>query len=175
MHGEITFYVLAGIAILSAGMMVTRKKAFYGCLYLGLSLLAGAGIFLQLYASLLFFAQLVAIVCGAVGVIVFAVEAATLNVALAGERRRRVRAAGIGVTLILMLLVVSAALQSRLLQPGESLTALLPREPTGSPTRAIELIKFLWRGELLELTLVLFIVVIAGVGVRATFQKRVKI
>ena len=67
MHGEITFYVLAGIAILSAAMVVTRRKAFYGSLYFGLSLLASSGIFLQLYAPLLFVAQLVAIACGSAG------------------------------------------------------------------------------------------------------------
>ena len=41
------------------------------------------------------------------------------------------RAAAIGVTLVLMLHIVSAALQSRLLQPGENLTVLLPRGPVG--------------------------------------------
>jgi NADH:ubiquinone oxidoreductase subunit 6 (subunit J) len=56
MHGEITFFVLAGIAILSAAMVVTRRKALYGALYFGLSLLASSGIFLQLYAPLLFVA-----------------------------------------------------------------------------------------------------------------------
>src|ERR1700730_15980018 len=85
MHGEITFYVLASIAILGAAMAVTRRKAFYAALYFGLSLLASAGIFLQLYAPLLFVAHLVAIACGMLGIILFAVEVSTLNAALGGE------------------------------------------------------------------------------------------
>jgi len=91
MRGEITFYVLAGIAILSAAMVVTRRKAFYAFLYFGLSLLASSGIFLQLYAPLLFVAQLMAIACGMLGIILFAVEVSTMNVALAsagGSDRR---------------------------------------------------------------------------------------
>jgi NADH-quinone oxidoreductase subunit J len=171
MHGEITFYVLAGIAILSAAMVVTRRKAFYGALYLGLSLLASAGIFLQLYAPLLFVAQLVAIACGVLGTILFAVEVSTLNVALAGEPRWRPRAAAIAVTLVLMLEIVSAALLGRLLQPGENLTVLLPRRPLATPLRAVELMKFFFGNELLPLVLIFFMLLIAGVGLRATFQK----
>ena len=174
MYGEITFYVLAGIAIFSAAMAVTRRKAFYGSLYFGLGLLASSGIFLQLYAPLLFVAQLVAIACGMLGIILFAVEVSTLNIALGGEPRWRPRTAVIAVTLILMLHMVSAALQNRLLQPGENLTVLLPRGPIGSPPRAMELMKFLLSNELLPLTLILFILLIGGVGFRATFQKRAR-
>ncbi len=172
MHGEITFYVLAGIAIMSAAMVVTRRKAFYASLYFGLSLLASSGIFLQLYAPLLFVAQLMAIACGMLGMILFAVEVSTLNVALAGESRWRPRAAVIAVTLVLMLQIVSATMLSRLLQPGENLTVLLPRGPIATPPRAVELMNFFFGNELLPLTLILFMLVIAGVGFRATFQKK---
>jgi NADH:ubiquinone oxidoreductase subunit 6 (subunit J) len=172
MHGEIIFYVLAGIAIMSAAMVVTRRKAFYASLYFGLSLLASSGIFLQLYAPLLFVAQLMAIACGVLGIILFAVEVSTLNVALAGESRWRARAAVIAVTLVLMLQIVSVALLGRLLRPGENLTVLLPRGPIATPPRAVELMRFFFGNELLPLTLILFMLVIAGVGFRATFQKK---
>jgi len=172
MHGETTFYVLAGIAIMSAAMVVTRRKAFYAALYFGLSLLASSGIFLQLYAPLLFVAQLMAIACGMLGIILFAVEVSTLNVALAGESRWRPRAAAITVTLVLMLQIVSATLLGRLLPPGENLTVLLPHGPIATPPRAVELMKLFFGNELLPLTLILFMLVIAGVGLRATFQKK---
>jgi NADH:ubiquinone oxidoreductase subunit 6 (subunit J) len=172
MHGEITFFVLAGIAILSAAMVVTRRKALYGALYFGLSLLASSGIFLQLYAPLLFAAQLMAIACGMLGIILFAVEVSTLNVALAGEPRWRPRAAAIAVTVILMLLVVTAALLGRLLQPGENLTVLLPRGPVASPPCAGDLMKFFLSNEFLPLLLIIFMLLIAGVGFRATFQNK---
>ena len=172
MHGEITFCILSGIAIVSAAMVVTRRKAFYGALYFGLSLLASAGIVLQLYAPLLFAAQAIALACGMLGIILFAVEVSTLNVALAGEDRWRPRATAIAVTLILMLHIVSAALQYHLLQPGENLIALLPRGPIAAPPRAVELMKFAWSNELLPLMLILFMALIGWVGFRAIFQKR---
>jgi len=172
MRGEITFYVLAGIAILSAAMVVTRRKAFYAFLYFGLSLLASSGIFLQLYAPLLFVAQLMAIACGMLGIILFAVEVSTMNVALAGEPRWRARAAAIAVILVLMVHVVSAALLGRLLQPGENLTVLLPRGPVAAPPRAVELMKVFLSNELLPLVLIIFMLLIAGVGFRSTFQKK---
>jgi NADH:ubiquinone oxidoreductase subunit 6 (subunit J) len=151
---------------------VTRRKTFYGCVYFGLSLLASSGIFLQLHAPLLFMAQLVAMACGVLGIILFAVEVSTVNVALSGEHRWGTRAAAIAVTLLLMLHIVSAALQNRLLQPGENLTVLLPRVPVASAPRAGELMKFLFGNELLPLALILFILLIGGVGFLATFQKR---
>ena len=172
MHGEITFYLLAGIAIMSAAMVVTRRKAFYASLYFGLGLLASSGIFLQLYAPLLFVAQLMAIACGVLGIILFAVEVSTLNMALAGESHWRPRAAVIAVTLVLMLQIVLATLLGRLLQPGENLTVLLPRGPIATPPHAVELVKLFFGNELLPLTLILFMLVIAGVGFRATFQKK---
>src|ERR1700704_4449334 len=169
MHGEITFYVLAGIAILSAAMVVTRRKAFYGSLYFGLSLLASSGIFLQLYAPLVLIAQLIAMACLVLGIILFAVEVSTLNIALAGEPRWRLRAATIAVTLLLVLPIVSVTLQ-----PGENPTVLLPRGPLAAPPHAGELGKFFMSNELLPLALILFILLIGGVGLRATFQKRVR-
>src|ERR1700686_3503155 len=172
MHGEITFYVLTGIAILGAALAVTRRKASLAALYFALSLLASSGIFLQLYAPLLFVAQLVAIACGMLGIILFAVEVSTLNVALAGEPRWRPRAAAISVTVILMLLVVTAALLGRLLQPGENLTVLLPRAPVATPPRAEDLMKFSLSNDLLPLLLIIFMLLIAGVGFRATFQNK---
>jgi NADH:ubiquinone oxidoreductase subunit 6 (subunit J) len=172
MHGEITFYVLAGIAVVSAAMVVTRRKGFYASLYFGLTLLATSGIFLQLYAPLLFVAQFMAIGCGVLGIILFAVEVSTLSVALAGEPRWIPRAAAIAVTVVLMLHSVSAALLGRLLQPGEDLTVLLPRGPIATAPRAVEVIKLFFSNELLPLVLIFFMLLIAGVGFRATFQKK---
>jgi len=172
MHGEITFYVLAGIAILGAALAVSRKRAFYASLYFALSLLASAGIFLQLYAPLLFVAQLVAIACGMLGLILFAVEVSTINIALVREHRWRPRATAFAIGVVLMLLIVSAALQSVRLQPGENLTVLLPQGPLAATPRARELMKFLFSNELLPLLLILFIVLIGCVGFGAVFQKR---
>jgi hypothetical protein len=129
---------------------------------------------LQLYAPLVLIAQLIAMACLVLGIILFAVEVSTLNIALAGEPRWRPRAAAIAVTLLLVLHIVSATLQNRVLQPGENPTVLLPHGPLAAPPRAGELVKFFMSNELLPLALILFILLIGGVGLRATFQKRAR-
>jgi len=48
----------------------------------------------------------------------------------------------------------------------------LPRGPVATPPRAAELMKFFFSNELLPLLLILFILFVAGVGFRATFEKR---
>jgi hypothetical protein len=63
-------------------------------------------------------------------------------------------------------------LQNRLLQPGENLTVLLSHGSIAAAPRVAELMKFFFSNELLPLTLILFILLIAGVGFRATFQKK---
>ena len=60
MLSEVTFFILAGVAILSAALMVSRRKTLYSSALFALTLLATSGIFLQLHAPLLLAAQFVA-------------------------------------------------------------------------------------------------------------------
>ena len=46
--GQVNFFVLAGIALLGAVVIVSHNKTVYSTFYLGLTFLATAGIFLQL-------------------------------------------------------------------------------------------------------------------------------
>jgi NADH-quinone oxidoreductase subunit J len=59
MLDSILFYFFAAIAIVSALLMVTRRNPFHGALFLVLTMLSTAGIFLQLRAEFLFVAQIV--------------------------------------------------------------------------------------------------------------------
>jgi len=52
------FYFFAGIAVISAVLMVTRRNAIHSAVFLITTLLATAGIFLQLRAEFLFIAQI---------------------------------------------------------------------------------------------------------------------
>jgi len=58
MSSSVLFYSLAGIAVLSAALMITRRKAMQSAACLGATLLATAGIFLQLQSRVLFATQL---------------------------------------------------------------------------------------------------------------------
>lgn len=171
MHGQITFFLLAGIAILSAVMMVSRAKTLHSGFYLALTLLATAGIFLQLRAPLLFTAQLLAVACVLIGLIVFAVEAGKLDVALSAEYSWRPKAAGITAACALAIEIVLALMQRRIL-PGEKLTELLPRPPLPWPLSVSEVTLFFYSHELLPLALLLFMLLIAAVGISAVSQRR---
>jgi NADH-quinone oxidoreductase subunit J len=58
MSNSVVFYSLAGIAVLSAALMITRRKAMHSAAFLTITLLATAGIFLQLQSRILFATQI---------------------------------------------------------------------------------------------------------------------
>lgn len=171
MHGQITFFVLAGIAIFGAIMMVSRDKTVYGALYFALALLAAAGIFLQLRSPILFAAQLLAVACVLIGIIVFAVEAGQLSVALASEYSWRSKAAGIAAAIVLVLEATFVLLQHHFF-PGEKITELLPRPPLPWPLSIGDVTLFLYGHDLLPLALLLFLLLIAALGIGTVNQKR---
>jgi NADH-quinone oxidoreductase subunit J len=171
MHGQLTFFLLAGIAILSALMMVSRDKTVYSAFYFALTMLSTAGIFLQLRAPLLFTAQLLTVACLLIGIIVFAIEVGKLDVAIAAEYSWRPRVAGIAAALALTLDIVLALLQRRQL-PGEKITELLPRAPSSSPLSVSDIILHFYSHDLMPLALLLFMLLIAAVGITALSQRR---
>ncbi len=59
MIASVLFYLLAGIALLSAAFTVTRRNPFHSAVFLIITLIAIAGIFLQLHAPFLFLTQLI--------------------------------------------------------------------------------------------------------------------
>jgi NADH-quinone oxidoreductase subunit J len=171
MHGQITFILLASIAILSSVMMVSRARTVYSAFYFALTLLAIAGVFLQLRAPMLFAAQLIAVACVLIGIIVFAIEAGKLDVALSPEYSRRPKAAGIAAALALALAATLVMLQRRTF-PGEKLTELLPRHPLPWPLSLSDIVLFFYSHDLLPFALLLFMFLIAAIGISAVSQRR---
>ena len=82
MLDSIIFYFFAGVAILSAALMVTRRNAIHSAVFLITTLLATAGIFLQLRAEFLFIAQIILYVGGIMVLFVFVIMLVRLDVAL---------------------------------------------------------------------------------------------
>lgn len=82
MLDSVIFYFFAGVAILSAAMMVTRRNAIHSAVFLITALLATAGIFLQLRAEFLFVAQIILYVGGIMVLFVFVIMLVRLDVAL---------------------------------------------------------------------------------------------
>lgn len=71
MLDSILFYFFAGVAIASAALLVTRRNPVHSAVYLVTTLLATAGIFLQLRAEFLFIVQIVLYVGGAAVLLLF--------------------------------------------------------------------------------------------------------
>jgi NADH:ubiquinone oxidoreductase subunit 6 (subunit J) len=168
---EIIFFILAGGAILFAALTISCRTAIYSSIFFVMTLVATAGIYLQLRAPLLFGAQLIAIVCVIAAVIVFAVEVSKVDVALASEYSWRAKSAAIAAASLLLLEIASDILLRRFL-PADRLTALIPKASFPWPLSAVDVLKFFVAYDLLPLALLLLAAVAGVVGLRATFQRK---
>jgi NADH-quinone oxidoreductase subunit J len=82
MLDKVIFYFFAGIAVGSAALMVTRRNAVHSAIFLITTLLATAGIFLQLRAEFLFIVQIILYVGGIMVLFIFVIMLVNLDVAL---------------------------------------------------------------------------------------------
>jgi NADH-quinone oxidoreductase subunit J len=82
MLDKVIFYIFAGIAVVSAALVVTRRNAVHSAVFLITALLATAGIFLQLRAEFLFVVQIILYVGGIMVLFVFVIMLVNLDVAL---------------------------------------------------------------------------------------------
>jgi NADH-quinone oxidoreductase subunit J len=79
---QILFYFFAALAIGSAILMVTRRNIVHSAVFLISTLLATAGIFLQLQAEFLFVVQIILYVGGIMVLFIFVIMLVNLDVAL---------------------------------------------------------------------------------------------
>jgi NADH-quinone oxidoreductase subunit J len=79
---QVLFYFFALLAVGSAILMVTRRNIIHGAVFLISTLLATAGIFLQLQAEFLFVVQIILYVGGIMVLFVFVIMLVNLDVAL---------------------------------------------------------------------------------------------
>ena len=82
MLDKVIFYFFAAIAVASAALMVTRRNAVHSAIFLITTLLATAGIFLQLRAEFLFIVQIILYVGGIMVLFIFVIMLVNLDVAL---------------------------------------------------------------------------------------------
>jgi NADH-quinone oxidoreductase subunit J len=171
MPSEIIFFLLAGIAIISAVLMISRTRALQSAMFFGLTLLAVAGIFLQLRAPLLFGGEVILMAGVVIGLVFFAVEVAKFDVAIAAEYRGRIKTAAICAMGGVALEAAALFVQRRWFS-GQSLTILLPNGPLGDAPALGALVKWLFGYDVLPLALSFTILLIAAMGYGALFQRR---
>jgi len=80
MLDSLFFYFFAAVAILSAVLLITRRNPIHSAVFLLTTLLATAGIFLQLHAEFLFIAQVFLYAGGVMILFIFVIMSLRLDV-----------------------------------------------------------------------------------------------
>jgi NADH-quinone oxidoreductase subunit J len=173
MLDSILFYFFAGVAVLSAALMVTRRNAIHCAVFLITTLLATAGIFLQLRAEFLFITQIIVYVGGIMVLFIFVIMLVRLDLPIHQIRFRMQKFVAVLVAVALGLEISVVLFLARTL-PGEGLfiQRIAPAEKL--PPNSEELAKSLFSSYLLpfEIASVLLLVAMVGAVVMAKNKKR---
>jgi len=173
MLDSVLFYTFASLAVLSAALMVTRRNVLHSAVFLITTLLATAGIFLQLRAEFLFIAQIILYVGGVMVLFIFVIMLVRLDVALHHIRFRMQRLVALIVALALGFEVAVIFLLARHL-PGQGLLIENVAKPDSLPPNTEALAQSLFMDNYLlpfEIASVLLLVAMVGAVVMAKRKK----
>ncbi len=172
MLDSILFYFFAGVAVLSAALMVTRRNAIHCAVFLITTLLATAGIFLQLRAEFLFIAQIILYVGGIMVLFIFVIMLVRLDVAVHHIRFRMQKFVAVVVILALGLELAAVLYLARTL-PGQGLFIEGSAPADKLPPNSEALAGSLFNNYLLpfEIASVLLLVAMVGAVVMAKNKK----
>jgi NADH-quinone oxidoreductase subunit J len=169
MLDSIIFYFFASVAILSAALMVTRRNAIHSAVFLITTLLATAGIFLQLRAEFIFIAQIILYVGGIMVLFVFVIMLVRLDVALHQIRFAKQKWVSLIVTLVLFIQVAVMLWASRRL-PGAGLPEAAPVDKLQPNSEALA--HSLFGAYLLPFEIASVLLLVAMVGAVVMAKKR---
>jgi NADH-quinone oxidoreductase subunit J len=175
MLDSIFFYFFAIVAVVSAALMVTRRNALHSAVCLVVTLMAVAGIFLQLRAEFLFITQIILYVGGIMVLFIFVIMLVRLDAPIHHIRFRMQRLVALLVVLALALEGVVILLLARNL-PGYGLLIQASAPADKLPPNSEALAKSLFSDYLLpfEIASVLLLVAMVGAVVMAKSRKRTR-
>ncbi|HUL35815.1 MAG TPA: NADH-quinone oxidoreductase subunit J [Candidatus Eisenbacteria bacterium] len=163
MLDSIIFYFFAGIAVLSALLMITRRNAIHSAVFLTTALLATAGIFLQLHAEFLFIVQIILYVGGIMVMFIFVIMLVRLDVALPRLRSRLRQWSAILVALAVFLEAGIILYLARRI-PGEGLLVPSPAPAAKLPPNTEDLANSLFHAYLLPFEIASVLLLVAMIG-----------
>ena len=173
MLDSVLFYFFASIAVISAGLMVTRRNAIHSAVFLITTLLSTAGIFLQLRAEFLFIAQIILYVGGIMVLFIFVIMLVRLDVPLPQIRSRLQKGAAVFVALAVFTEAAIVLLLARKVPgPGQGLIGPLPAAADKLPPNTEELAKSLFTAYLLPFEIASVLLLVAMVGAVVMAKKR---
>jgi NADH-quinone oxidoreductase subunit J len=171
MLDSVIFYFFAGIAVISAALMVTRRNAIRSAVFLITTLLATAGIFLQLRAEFLFITQIILYVGGIMVLFIFVIMLVRLDVPPRQIRSYTQK----GIALLVALAVGIEAGVVLWLARGVHGQGLLIQNPAPAyklPPNAEELANSLFHAYLLPFEIASVLLLVAMVGAVVMAKKR---
>jgi NADH-quinone oxidoreductase subunit J len=173
MLDSVLFYTFGGVAVLSAALMVTRRNPVHSAVFLITTLLATAGIFLQLRADFLFLAQIILYVVGIMLLFLFVILLVRADRAVPQMRFRMQKLAAVGVVVALGFEVLVILFSANKL-PGEGLFVQEIKAAEKLPPNSEALARSLFTTYSLpfEMAGVLLLVAIVGAVVMANGRNR---
>lgn len=171
MLDSVIFYFFAGIAVISAALMITRRNAIHSAIFLITTLLATAGIFLQLHAEFLFIAQIVLYAGGIMVLFLFVIMHVWLDVPLPQFRSSTQKWIALLVALAVGLEAGIVLWLARKL-PGQGLLIEKPAPAGNLPPNSEELARSLFGSYLLPFEIASVLLLVALVGAVIMAKKR---
>jgi NADH-quinone oxidoreductase subunit J len=160
------FYFLAGLTILSALFVITRKNPVHSALALIVTLLALAGLYLMLYAPFVAGVQIILYAGGIMVLFLFVIMLVNIEKAGREEQFNKQWHVGIATSVVLGALLVSVYWKGKALFPVPNL-----RVPEESNTQ--ELAKVLYGPYLLPFEIASLLLLVAIVGAVVMAKKRI--
>jgi len=171
MLDKVIFYFFAGIAVSSAALMVTRRNAVHSAIFLIATLLATAGIFLQLRAEFIFIVQIILYVGGIMVLFIFVIMLVNLDVALHQIKFARQKWVALIVTMALTA-QIGLLFWTTGKMPGQGFPKLTALPANQLPPNAEEVAKSLFSSYLLPFEIASVLLMVAMIGAVVMAKKR---
>jgi NADH-quinone oxidoreductase subunit J len=155
---QVVFYALAGVAVVSALLVITRRNPVHSAIWLIITLLSVALLYLQLQAEFIAAVQIILYIGGIMVLFLFVIMLVNLDVALRQEQfNRQWMVAGLAALLL-------AAELAGVIYLGRG-TAALPQAPPGALQPNTELIgSALYQAYMLPFEIASLLLLVAMVG-----------
>ncbi len=173
MLDKIIFFFFAGLAVISAILVVTRRNAVHSAIFLITALLATAGIYLQLRAEFLFAVQIILYVGGIMVLFIFVIMLVNLDVALHQVQFNRQWVVASVLALVLAAQVFFVFYAAQKSEPGSDLLGL-PQAAAGQLEPNTELVgQRLFQNYMLPFEIASILLLVAMIGAVVMGKRRV--
>ena len=171
MADKVLFYFFAAVTLGGAVLTVTRRNAVHSAIFLITSLLATAGIFLQLRAEFLFIVQIILYVGGIMVLFVFVIMLVNLDVALHQIQFARQKWVAL-IVAVALAGQVGVMFWSTGKMPGQGLPVLAAAAAEKLPPNSEEVAKSLFSTYLLPFEIASVLLLVAMIGAVVMAKKR---